>query len=97
MDLSTSVLGHRVAVPVCVAATAMQRMAHPLGETATARGERGGTGGAGLAIPAGLGLLRGLSCCSPFILAFGFYCFTLLVVSLSMKRGRGEIEDTRVE
>ncbi|XP_059324335.1 2-Hydroxyacid oxidase 1 isoform X1 [Ammospiza nelsoni] len=37
MDLSTSVLGHRVTVPVCVAATAMQRMAHPLGETATAR------------------------------------------------------------
>lgn len=39
MDLSTSVLGQRVTVPVCVAATAMQRMAHPHGETATARGE----------------------------------------------------------
>ncbi|NXC82605.1 HAOX1 oxidase, partial [Cercotrichas coryphoeus] len=37
MDLSTSVLGQRVAMPVCVAATAMQRMAHPDGETATAR------------------------------------------------------------
>ncbi|XP_005525502.1 PREDICTED: hydroxyacid oxidase 1 isoform X1 [Pseudopodoces humilis] len=37
MDLSTSVLGQRVTVPVCVAATAMQRMAHPHGETATAR------------------------------------------------------------
>ncbi|XP_064271759.1 2-Hydroxyacid oxidase 1-like isoform X1 [Passer domesticus] len=37
MDLSTRVLGQSVAVPVCVAATAMQRMAHPHGETATAR------------------------------------------------------------
>ncbi|NXA14937.1 HAOX1 oxidase, partial [Sapayoa aenigma] len=37
MDLSTSVLGHRVSVPVCVAATAMQRMAHSDGEVATAR------------------------------------------------------------
>ncbi|NXQ34211.1 HAOX1 oxidase, partial [Alaudala cheleensis] len=37
MDLSSSVLGKRVAMPVCVAATAMQRMAHPHGETATAR------------------------------------------------------------
>ncbi|KFO65451.1 Hydroxyacid oxidase 1 [Corvus brachyrhynchos] len=37
MDLSTSVLGQRVTMPVCVAATAMQRMAHPHGETATAR------------------------------------------------------------
>ncbi|XP_071438264.1 2-Hydroxyacid oxidase 1 [Pithys albifrons albifrons] len=37
LDLSTSVLGHRVSMPVCVAATAMQRMAHADGETATAR------------------------------------------------------------
>ncbi|NWW71205.1 HAOX1 oxidase, partial [Climacteris rufus] len=37
LDLSTRVLGQRITVPVCVAATAMQRMAHPLGETATAR------------------------------------------------------------
>ncbi|XP_041273073.1 hydroxyacid oxidase 1 isoform X1 [Onychostruthus taczanowskii] len=37
MDLSSRVLGQSVAVPVCVAATAMQRMAHPHGETATAR------------------------------------------------------------
>ncbi|NXH27909.1 HAOX1 oxidase, partial [Myiagra hebetior] len=37
MDLSTLVLGQRVSMPVCVAATAMQRMAHPHGETATAR------------------------------------------------------------
>lgn len=39
MDLSTSVLGQRVTMPMCVSATAMQRMAHPDGETATARGE----------------------------------------------------------
>ncbi|NWU74255.1 HAOX1 oxidase, partial [Onychorhynchus coronatus] len=45
MDVSTWVLGHRVSVPVCVAATAMQRMAHPDGETATARACRAvGTG-----------------------------------------------------
>ncbi|NXG22121.1 HAOX1 oxidase, partial [Grallaria varia] len=37
LDLSTSVLGQRVSMPVCVAATAMQRMAHADGETATAR------------------------------------------------------------
>lgn len=39
VDMSTTVLGQRVSMPVCVAATAMQRMAHPEGETATARGE----------------------------------------------------------
>lgn len=39
VDMSTTVLGQRVNMPVCVAATAMQRMAHPEGETATARGE----------------------------------------------------------
>ncbi|KAF0032192.1 hypothetical protein F2P81_014482 [Scophthalmus maximus] len=37
VDLSVSVLGHRLSMPLCVAATAMQRMAHPEGETATAR------------------------------------------------------------
>ncbi|NXY18050.1 HAOX1 oxidase, partial [Atrichornis clamosus] len=37
LDLSTSVLGRRISMPVCVAATAMQRMAHAHGETATAR------------------------------------------------------------
>ncbi|XP_028267370.1 2-Hydroxyacid oxidase 1 [Parambassis ranga] len=37
MDLSVSVLGQKLSMPVCVAATAMQRMAHPEGETATAR------------------------------------------------------------
>uniref|UniRef100_A0A3P8VUR8 (S)-2-hydroxy-acid oxidase n=1 Tax=Cynoglossus semilaevis TaxID=244447 RepID=A0A3P8VUR8_CYNSE len=45
VDLSVSVLGQRVSMPVCVAATAMQRMAHPEGETATARACRAvGTG-----------------------------------------------------
>lgn len=39
VDMSTTVLGQSVSMPVCVAATAMQRMAHPEGETATARGE----------------------------------------------------------
>lgn len=37
VDMSTTVLGQRVSMPICVAATAMQRMAHPDGETATAR------------------------------------------------------------
>ncbi|NXF12170.1 HAOX1 oxidase, partial [Smithornis capensis] len=37
MDLSTSVLGHKVSMPVCVSATAMQCMAHTDGEAATAR------------------------------------------------------------
>ena len=36
-DLATTVLGQRVAYPVLVAPTAFQRMAHPDGETATAR------------------------------------------------------------
>ncbi|NXI54379.1 HAOX1 oxidase, partial [Chloroceryle aenea] len=36
-DLSTSVLGHRISMPVCVGATAMQCMAHADGEMATAK------------------------------------------------------------
>ncbi|KAM5165240.1 2-Hydroxyacid oxidase 1 [Mantella aurantiaca] len=36
-DLSTTILGQKVSMPICVAATAMQRMAHPEGETATVR------------------------------------------------------------
>ncbi|RXM31417.1 Hydroxyacid oxidase 1 [Acipenser ruthenus] len=45
IDLSVSVLGQRISMPVCVAATAMQRMAHPDGETATVRACRSaGTG-----------------------------------------------------
>ncbi|XP_053315118.1 2-Hydroxyacid oxidase 1 [Spea bombifrons] len=36
-DLSTTILGQRVSMPICVGATAMQRMAHPDGETATVK------------------------------------------------------------
>lgn len=39
MDLSTSVLGQKISMPICVGATAMQRMAHPDGEMATAKGK----------------------------------------------------------
>lgn len=38
LSLKTSILGHPVSMPVCVAPTAMQRMAHPDGEVANARG-----------------------------------------------------------
>ncbi|XP_073409969.1 2-Hydroxyacid oxidase 1 isoform X2 [Dendrobates tinctorius] len=45
VDLSTSILGQKVSMPICVGATAMQRMAHPDGETATVRACRSaGTG-----------------------------------------------------
>ncbi|KFP18287.1 Hydroxyacid oxidase 1, partial [Egretta garzetta] len=37
MDLSASVLGQKISMPVCVGATAMQRMAHADGEAATAK------------------------------------------------------------
>ncbi|XP_042304285.1 hydroxyacid oxidase 1 isoform X2 [Sceloporus undulatus] len=37
LDLSTTVLGQRVSMPICVAATAMQCMAHADGEIATVR------------------------------------------------------------
>uniref|UniRef100_A0A4W2EL86 Hydroxyacid oxidase 1 n=1 Tax=Bos indicus x Bos taurus TaxID=30522 RepID=A0A4W2EL86_BOBOX len=40
IDLSTSVLGQKVSMPICVGATAMQCMAHVDGELATVR-ERG--------------------------------------------------------
>ena len=38
VDMKTRILGGEVAFPVCVGATAMQRMAHIDGELATARG-----------------------------------------------------------
>lgn len=38
VDLSTSVLGQTVSMPICVGATAMQCMAHVDGELATVRG-----------------------------------------------------------
>uniref|UniRef100_A0A8C5MU00 (S)-2-hydroxy-acid oxidase n=1 Tax=Leptobrachium leishanense TaxID=445787 RepID=A0A8C5MU00_9ANUR len=37
INLSTTVLGQRIDIPICVGATAMQRMAHPDGETATVK------------------------------------------------------------
>lgn len=41
VDLSVRVLGENLSMPICVAATAMQRMAHPDGEAATAKGTKG--------------------------------------------------------
>lgn len=40
VDLSTSVLGQRVSMPICAGATAMQCMAHMDGELATVRGKK---------------------------------------------------------
>ncbi|KAJ1988494.1 Hydroxyacid oxidase 1 [Coemansia spiralis] len=37
IDTTTTVLGQQVSSPICIAPTAMQRMAHPDGECATAR------------------------------------------------------------
>ncbi|KAJ1674142.1 hypothetical protein EV182_003874 [Spiromyces aspiralis] len=37
VNTRTTVLGHRISSPICIAPTAMQRMAHPDGECATAR------------------------------------------------------------
>lgn len=39
IDLSTTVLGQRVSMPICAGATAMQCMAHEDGELATVRGK----------------------------------------------------------
>ena len=36
-DLSTTILGQRINIPIGIAPTAMQRMAHPEGECASAR------------------------------------------------------------
>ena len=38
VDVKTRILGQDVSFPVCVGATAMQRMAHTDGEIATCRG-----------------------------------------------------------
>jgi len=38
-DQSTTVLGRKVMMPIGIAPTAMQRMAHPDGECGNARGE----------------------------------------------------------
>ncbi|KAI0217589.1 Hydroxyacid oxidase 1 [Lamellibrachia satsuma] len=39
-DPSTTILGHKITFPVCIASTAMHQMAHPDGEVATAQGAR---------------------------------------------------------
>ncbi|XP_070588775.1 2-Hydroxyacid oxidase 1 isoform X2 [Erythrolamprus reginae] len=45
LDLSTSILGEKISMPICIAATAMQCMAHEDGEIASARACRSaGTG-----------------------------------------------------
>jgi (S)-2-hydroxy-acid oxidase len=36
--MSTTILGEKIDFPICVAPTAMQKMAHPDGEIATAKG-----------------------------------------------------------
>lgn len=38
LDLSTTALGNKVSMPVGISPTAMQRMAHPEGEVANAKG-----------------------------------------------------------
>uniref|UniRef100_A0A7R9UGG8 FMN hydroxy acid dehydrogenase domain-containing protein n=1 Tax=Pinguiococcus pyrenoidosus TaxID=172671 RepID=A0A7R9UGG8_9STRA len=40
IDTATTVLGQKVSMPICIAPTAMQQMAHPDGERATARAAR---------------------------------------------------------
>ena len=40
-DLSTTILGEKISMPICVSPTAMQRMAHPLRELANVKGELG--------------------------------------------------------
>ena len=43
LDVRVKLLGEWVEFPICVAPTAMQCMAHPEGEAATARGTAGST------------------------------------------------------
>lgn len=38
-DISVTVLGHQLSMPICVSPTAYQAMAHPDGELATVRGK----------------------------------------------------------
>lgn len=38
-DISVTVLGHKLSMPICVSPTAYQGMAHPDGELATVRGK----------------------------------------------------------
>ena len=38
-DISVTILGHKISMPICVSPTAYQAMAHPDGELATVRGK----------------------------------------------------------
>lgn len=38
-DLSTTILGEKISMPIGVSPSAMQKMAHPDGEAANVRGE----------------------------------------------------------
>ena len=38
ITMATEILGQRISFPVCIAPTASQRMAHPSGEIANAKG-----------------------------------------------------------
>ena len=44
-DISVTVLGHKLSMPICVSPTAHQGMAHPDGELATVRGKLKGYSG----------------------------------------------------
>jgi len=38
INLTTSILSSKINVPICISATAMNKMAHPEGEAAVAKG-----------------------------------------------------------
>jgi (S)-2-hydroxy-acid oxidase len=38
IDMSTTILGEKIDFPICVAPTALQKLAHPDGEIATVKG-----------------------------------------------------------
>ena len=40
VDTSTTILSQKIDFPICIAPTGLQKMAHPDGELATARGTR---------------------------------------------------------
>jgi len=40
INMKTTLLGHEVSFPICVAPTGMHKLAHPDGELATAKGSR---------------------------------------------------------
>ena len=40
IKLDTTILGEKIAFPVCIAPSGMQQLAHPIGEIGTARGDK---------------------------------------------------------